>query len=235
MWQDVAGFMVEGTNSKELRGLVKEIYREYCYYFETDKDAPVIIDLGAHVGLASLYFKKLYPKAFVLAVEPVPELAQAFRQNMQANRITGVSLVEAAVVTPKVFSQAGGKVSMFADHERDKWWSTTRTEPDAWDGTKQLQEIQVPVTTLDQLIDYPVDLLKMDIEGAELEVLSASPQVLSQVKHVLLEYHPVGTNRLTELMQLLEKVGFKVSLYKNSKPVPLERARGLVMVEGRRG
>ena len=50
----------------------EEIFRREQYRFETDAPAPFIVDCGANIGMATLYFKSLYPDATVLAFEPDP-------------------------------------------------------------------------------------------------------------------------------------------------------------------
>ena len=59
-------------NSDEFYELKKEIFSENCYYIELEKEDPYIIDLGAHIGMSVVYFKMLFPKAKILAFEPVP-------------------------------------------------------------------------------------------------------------------------------------------------------------------
>ena len=65
-------YIVHYTTSQEYHELKREIFSQGIYYFEADNDAPVIIDAGAHIGLATLYFKSLYPDARITAIEPYP-------------------------------------------------------------------------------------------------------------------------------------------------------------------
>ena len=70
----LAPFVVSYQNGQEFHHLKKEIWTEHLYYTEIDSVMPRIIDAGAHIGLASLYFAKTYPTAKILSLEPNPSL-----------------------------------------------------------------------------------------------------------------------------------------------------------------
>ncbi len=52
-----------------------QIFRDRLYHFSCGTDSPLILDCGAHIGLASLYFREVYPKARIHAFEADPEIA----------------------------------------------------------------------------------------------------------------------------------------------------------------
>ena len=55
-------FQVWYENSKEYDSLKREIFGEDIYYVELKNKSPLIIDVGAHIGLSTLYYKMLFPK-----------------------------------------------------------------------------------------------------------------------------------------------------------------------------
>ena len=57
----------------------RQIFGERLYDFESKNRAPVILDCGAHIGLASLYFKERYPEAHIRAFEADAALAELFQ------------------------------------------------------------------------------------------------------------------------------------------------------------
>lgn len=76
--------------------------------------------------------------------------------------------------------------------------------------------IRVSAVPLRELLgDEPVDLLKMDIEGAECDVLAGQDAALAQVKRVFVEYHSYVKNpqRLDELLALFRRSGFRVQIH----------------------
>src|SRR5690606_9212567 len=70
--------------------VVQEILVNEEYFFDTDNESPRILDCGAHFGMASFYFKTLYPKARITAFEPVPALHALASENMAANGFADV-------------------------------------------------------------------------------------------------------------------------------------------------
>jgi FkbM family methyltransferase len=224
----VKDYTVSYTNEKEFKGLVREIFMRNTYFVELNKENPTIVDIGAHIGLTTLYYKKLFPQSTVIAVEPHPANIKLLKQNVAQNLLTNVHIIEGAV------AESTGEINLYADETQDQWFSTSRIKPHAWDGTKQTQAIQVPAVSLDDLITTPVDIVKMDIEGAEEGVLKASKTALNFVDHLLIEYHPGDHNNLPEIFNLLKEAGYYLQIFKNGFGISLKRARGLVMIEARK-
>lgn len=191
-------------NTEEARELGGEIFSEHVYFADLDKDNPVIIDAGAHIGLATLYFKKLFPQARVIAVEPHPVSAELWRKNMEINGIEGVELIEAAL------SRRSGGTDLFFDASEDRWYSTASVYRGAWNGKQLSSLIRVNTIRLAELLDRPVDLLKMDIEGLEEKVLRDSKDKLNRVKKLIIEYHPLGGKKPEKLATWLTQQGFRI-------------------------
>lgn len=244
MLQDqVDQFSVFYENEREFRGLVREIFRDNTYYFELDpafapvddKDVdgqkatagkPVILDLGAHIGLSTLYFKKLYPQAKIFAVEPNPHAFEILKTNIEVNHLEDV------MVLPVAVSDQTGKRELFLDSTKDKWHSTASFSQKAWDGSDEDNEsVQVETVRLQDLVHGPIDFLKLDVEGAEQDILMSSTEALEKINHIIFEYHPVSGNNLQELGHFLKDNDFKVSVYKHGDEIPLDKSRGLVLVE----
>jgi acetyl-CoA carboxylase alpha subunit len=79
------------------------------------------------------------------------------------------------------------------------------------------QTIVVPSVTLASVIHRPIDFLKMDIEGAELQVLSAAEKKLHFIQEMVIEVHETNHKKPTlvqsALKELLERNGFTVKIY----------------------
>ena len=157
-------FVVEFTNSEEFHRLKTEIFTHDCYYVELPSAIPLIIDAGAHIGLTTLYFKKAYPGAQILAIEPHPDTFSLLEKNIYNNNLDGVELLNTALSTSDEL------VTLHEDTSADKWFSTASLQAKAWNGQQQTQPLTVPSLKLNTLladIDDTVELLKLDIEGAE--------------------------------------------------------------------
>lgn len=68
----IRGIKFSFVNWKEFVLIYKDIFISKEYRFTADNDPPLIFDCGAHIGVSVLYFKKLYPKAKIIAFEPNP-------------------------------------------------------------------------------------------------------------------------------------------------------------------
>lgn len=134
----------------------------------------VILDLGSHMGASVLFWRERFPDAEIVAVEPDPTTFERLRRNTAA--LPNVRLVNAAVA-----SEAGPLPFYPA---QQGWVSSTRGEGNA--------AVTVAGVTLEQLISEAgdVDLLKIDIEGAERDIVD-SP-ALEKVRAVVGEYHDTG-------------------------------------------
>jgi FkbM family methyltransferase len=180
----------------------EEIFADRIYAFESASPSPFILDLGANVGLSVLFFKRLYPAARVVALEPDPEIFRYLESNVAAFGLTDVTLRNAAV-----------------------WKETTEIAfaSDGADGGRVGEEgtLRVPAIGIAELMDRgPVDFLKMDIEGAEADVLPACAPMLRDVRNVFVEYHsPAGRpQRLDGIIDILVNAGFRIAMQTVKSP-----------------
>lgn len=220
-------FQVWYENSKEYHSLKREIFGEDVYYMELENKSPYIIDVGAHIGLSMLYFKMLYPDSKVLAIEPHPSLVKLLRRNVEMNRLENVEVIEMAVGNEEE------ERSFFVDIDNE-WLSSSSFFKKAWSGTQENKEIKVNVVKLGSLIKNKVNLLKLDIEGAEEEVLMSLGNRLNMVEHILFEYHPRKDKTPEKIVGNLLNYGFKTTFYKRGREVDWRKTKGLLMVEARR-
>jgi FkbM family methyltransferase len=152
------------------------------YEFAGDLGSPrFIIDAGANIGIASLYFLNRYPSVRVVAVEPSPANFALCRKNL-APYGDRVVLVAGAVW------KAPGRL-VLEESVGMEWKSSVRT------GSPE-QQGSVEAFTIPQLIARgwgKVDLLKVDIEGAEREVFGAgAEQWIPEIANIVIELHGQG-------------------------------------------
>jgi FkbM family methyltransferase len=159
-----------------------------------------IVDAGANIGAFSLYCARRAPGATIHALEPFPSTRARLAQTLAQNRLTSrVKVYELALADVN----SGGSTRHMANEGPSQSRGTT-SEPVAG-------SVAVQVSTLEQFLDdakiTEADFLKMDIEGAEHEVLhAASPSVLRRFREIALEYHPNGS--ADALFQKLSSCGF---------------------------
>jgi FkbM family methyltransferase len=220
-------FKVHYLNKEETLEIKKEIFALHTYYFETDNPTPFIIDAGAQIGMSTLYFKKQYPAAEIIAIEPNTINFKLLEENIWENQLDNVTTIQAAL------TGYGSEVEFHAD-EKQSWLSTASIHERAWNGDQDTKPHTVPAIQLNSLITRHVDLHKLDIEGAEQQVLVEAKDKLSLVKKILFEFHPHPSQSLLELQDLLTESGFTVLYSKNGGRIKIHQAKGLVMVEATR-
>src|SRR5262245_28010528 len=148
----------------------QDIFVKRVLEFRSATSSPRILDCGANVGLASLYFKRQYPQARITAYEADPSLFAMLDANLSRNAAADVERVHAALWTSNgtlAFQCEGSDSGMIG------------SLPGAVNGTSTV----VPSLRLrDLLARETVDLLKLDVEGAEDAVLADCADVLHRVR-----------------------------------------------------
>ena len=103
----VNGFMVEHNNAVSAEQTIEEIFGDLAYKFFSESESPFIIDAGSNIGIATLFFKEIYPNAKVLCFEPDAAAFELLKANMSNNKITNVDLINAAT------AKADGEIEIF--------------------------------------------------------------------------------------------------------------------------
>lgn len=158
-----------------------------------------VIDCGANIGMFSLRAARA-GCAQVLAIEPDPETFARLAFNLQRNRATAVTALQAAAGRTTgcgAFVRYGvSTLGQLASEERS--------------AARASSEVAVDVMTLADLFDRfalrSVQLLKLDIEGAECEALEGARPVLDRIERIVMEFH--GAERLAACESLLRQYGF---------------------------
>ncbi|PIY80616.1 MAG: hypothetical protein COY80_01985 [Candidatus Pacebacteria bacterium CG_4_10_14_0_8_um_filter_42_14] len=205
-------FTVYLDHSEEFHSLKREIFSGNAYYLELENLAPNILDGGAHIGLFTLYYKQLYPAATITAVEPLAENIVLLEQNIFENQLEGVTTDHVAL------ADHDGAMKLYFDATPEKWFSTAGLHNGAWSGAQKSDSRTVPTKTLSSYLrEQKFDLVKLDIEGAELGVIAESKALLSRSDQYLIEFHPRNGSKIEQLEKIFTDRGFKVQSEKTSR------------------
>lgn len=141
------------------------------------KPGMTFCDVGANLGIFTLLASRLVgPQGRVFAFEPIPENYTVLDRNIKLNDATNVSLICKAV------SDKNGTTPIFLSI--DSGSHSISSKP----ATSNGNQLDVEMVRLDSMSEIPrIDLLKIDVEGAELEVLAGLGEL--SVPNVILEYN----------------------------------------------
>ncbi len=226
----------------ETRLLVDEIFERRVYPIPDlgGVEKPVIIDIGANIGVFAHYAKHVCPAATVYSVEPVPPVAEILRKNVAG--LAGVRVLECAVAASpgemEVTFYPGYSIMsrLNADRQTDEELLANCIRQDLQTklaATKAVDERFVTAALGQKLAaaqTYPCQIralpellvtegigeiafLKMDVEGSEWDILHGLPDaVWSRIQNLALEVHEyeVGSQVLSDLTALLAEKGYSI-------------------------
>lgn len=176
-----------------------DIFKNEVYKFFAPNPKPLIIDCGSNIGLSILYFKYHYPDATIIGFEPDPANFELLARNISENKCKDVKIMPTAVWT------TNGITSFIANSSEAS--RLTFLE-------KQVKAISVNTVRLSEFLQSynSIDFLKIDIEGAEYDVLMDCASLLERVSNIFLEYHGKAseTQKLYEILEILNANRFDV-------------------------
>ena len=173
---------------------VWEIFADDIYRFESDNDTPLIYDIGANIGMSVFYFKRLFKNAKIKAYEADKDIFVILQQNTAD--LTDIELHNNAVWINddelSFFSQGADGGSLITAAET----------------TQKIKAVRLK-TLLDN--EAHIDFLKMDIEGAETEVILDSKDTLHKIDKLFIEYHSFKGQKQTlpQILNCLTNAGFR--------------------------
>jgi FkbM family methyltransferase len=214
----IGQFSLSYNNEQMTKEIIHEIFHEKIYDFKTDKKAPLIIDAGSNIGVATIFFKYLYPQAQILCFEPDPNSFALLKKNVTNNCLRDVTLVNAALAaqtgTVEFYGQINADTPYSCGNSIIKSWGEQRSICDI--DYLRKNTIQVPTVQLSTYINAEVDFLKLDIEGAERQVIDELGDKLELVKILAMEVHciddPKFINHLKGILSALKKYSFHVDI-----------------------
>jgi FkbM family methyltransferase len=171
---------------------MKEIFVEEIYNIDLP-DNSVIIDCGANIGLSVIYLKEKFPAATIIAFEPDDDNYSLLMQNIESFKLQNVDARKEAVwIRDEELSFSnegtmGSKIELSANSAK-----------------------KVKAIRLKNLLSQKIHFLKIDIEGAEYNVLKDIADSLKNVDNMFLEYHGKfnQANELTEIFAMIQNAGF---------------------------
>jgi len=178
-------------NSGDLQS-IREIWLDEAYRLPFQQQREVLVDLGANIGLTSLWLAKKYGFSTILAVEPVSSNAALARMNLSDNGVKA-EVIEAAV------GPSDGTV-LFQESNSSNFGHVSSTG-------RPVRSLSMD-TLLGMLPGGRIDVMKMDIEGGEEALLRGDMTWASHVGAIIAEFHPTIID-YPGAIQILRDSGFR--------------------------
>ena len=175
---------------------IREVWIDECYRLPFDLKPSRLVDLGANIGLTSLWFAHRYGCQTIIAVEPSPENARLTRLNLEGNQIVA-EVIEAAI-GPR------DGTAMFQDAGES---NLGRLDPTSGGRAVAMLSMETLLRRLPPGAE--IDLIKMDIEGGEGPLLQDDDvKWLSRVRSIIAEFHPTLID-YPAVIKSVERQGFR--------------------------
>jgi FkbM family methyltransferase len=180
-------------------GFIHSEVFEHEYYNLNLRTAPeTILDLGANIGLAAVYFARVFPNARIACVEPISSNLNILRKNLELNNVDAAVFEAAVDVTD-------GRLRMML-HPKD-YGHVVVQEVGSRGGEAIVACKSLSVPSIMRHLGWQhIGLLKVDIEGHEKTLFASDCDWLDFVGAMCIECHP-GFGE-TELRALAERFGF---------------------------
>jgi len=243
------GKIIFSLDKKTTMDVYKEIYEENIYLRSAIQVQPscVVLDIGANVGLFSMYISEKVPDLKIYAFEPIPQIFEALQANLKNNssivKLYNVGLSDQeknvefnfyprvcsdSTSTPFVFEK---QVDMFMTKYSTGIARLLPNKIKRWIIAKLLKfmytpiKVTCPLKTVSQIIAENqisrIDLLKLDAENAERQVVDGiNERDWEKIQQISMEIHTNisgGETLVSYLTNLLESKGFKYELDTHSR------------------
>lgn len=196
-------FVIHAPGYDEVSTLLKEKFADEEYYFSSENPKPVIIDGGANIGISVLYFKSLYPEAEIHCFEPYALSFEYLEKNVRVNNLKNVFLHRSAL------GAENGEILLFVPDNNTINATVVKSET--------MSSVVVQSTSLSLFIQKlnHVDLLKLDVEGAEVDILTdlyhSGELANRRVKTFIIEYHTAVNGSEKSFCEMFTTCGYTVS------------------------
>jgi FkbM family methyltransferase len=180
---------------------IREVFLQESYRLPFCLQPRSLVDLGANIGITSIWFSQHYPIEKIIAIEPNPNNADILRRNLLNNKINA-RVIEAAI------GSTDGSIVFHLSGDSNQGTILETDEQNNRSGEMEVKMISMATVLAELDSSEEIDLVKMDIEGGEEELLSANLSWLSRTKAMIAELHPPLID-YQKTIKIIEREGFR--------------------------
>ncbi|QOC93483.1 FkbM family methyltransferase [Micromonospora craniellae] len=213
-----SGLHLYAQSRSEAQFQYDEIFGHDCYKVAGLRPNAVVVDVGANIGLYTLFVKQHNPDAHIYAFEPIPESAEAFEKNILLHGLRDVRLTRCGIGAqpePRApftyYPNTPGNSTRYPEQKQLQIDLLTHRHPRLdYRSEYRAEIVSAPIEPLSAVLPSSpvIDLLKVDAEGAELDILiGVKDRDWQRIKRVVLEVQDVD-GHLAKIASLLTDRGY---------------------------
>jgi FkbM family methyltransferase len=187
-------------------------YEEIGFFIESDES---VIDIGAHVGLFTVYASQFCKNRKIISCEPIKENFEILKENVNINNLSNITLYNNAI------TDKNGKVKVYLNND---------SAANSIYGDGENYE-EISTLSLSKILDENINekiCLKLDCEGAEYQIINNTPdKYFEKISKICLEYHIINDdkNQLKKLKKRLNGLNYELIETKTSDKLGLILAK----------
>lgn len=190
--------------------------KDFLFFLKLIKEKGVILDIGANIGVMSVYLSKNFPDSQIYSFEPIPANIKAFKRITEHYKIQNVKLVETAV------GNVNGNIEMLmpvVKSVRFQGLSHVIQENEALN--EEGDKFTTPLTTIDSFyktekLQQPIIAIKIDVENYEFFVFEGAKEILE--KHQPIIYCELWENQNRfDCFELLRSFNYNIMVLDKDK------------------
>jgi FkbM family methyltransferase len=187
-------------------------YEEIGFFIESDE---TVIDIGAHIGLFTVYASQFCKNGKIISCEPIKENFELLKENVSINNLSNIILYNNAI------TDKNDKVKVYLNND---------SAANSIYGNGENYE-EISTLSLSKILDENMNeknCLKLDCEGAEYQIINNTPdKYFKKITKICLEYHVINNDKiqLEKLKKRLNELNYELIEVKTSNKLGLILAK----------